>query len=75
MVGARRGVVRQWWSGVGGGGGGGGRGDEDDLDEIGVNAKDVELVMQQALVDRPRAVGALKNNANDVVNAIMSLTL
>ena len=49
--------------------------DEDDLDEIGVNAKDVELVMQQALVDRPRAVGALKNNANDVVNAIMSLTL
>ena len=50
-------------------------GDEDDLDETGVEAKDIELVMQQANVTRPRAVKALKKNANDIVNAIMDLTM
>ncbi len=33
--------------------------------------KDIELVMQQANVSRPKAVRALKNNKNDIVNAIM----
>jgi len=36
-----------------------------------VEAKDIELVMQQANVSRTKAVKALKNNNNDIVNAIM----
>ncbi|CAG8450799.1 5776_t:CDS:10 [Funneliformis caledonium] len=50
--------------------------DEDDLnvDESNVEAKDIELVMSQANVSRPKAVKALKNNSNDIVNAIMELT-
>ena len=31
--------------------------------------------MQQANVSRPKAVKALKKNANDIVNAIMDLTM
>merc|ERR1712150_290746 len=52
--------------------------DEDDgdaLDEAGVEDKDIELVMSQANVSRTKAVKALKNNANDIVNAIMELTM
>lgn len=41
------------------------------VDETGVEAKDVELVMSQAGVSRAKAVRALKNNQNDIVNAIM----
>ncbi len=33
--------------------------------------KDIELVIQQANVTRPKAIRALKNNSNDIVNAIM----
>ena len=33
--------------------------------------KDIELVMSQANVSRAKAVRALKNNNNDIVNAIM----
>jgi len=40
-----------------------------------VEAKDIELVMSQANVSRKRAVNALKNNDNDIVNAIMELTM
>jgi len=36
-----------------------------------VEAKDIELVMSQAGVSRTKAVRALKNNQNDIVNAIM----
>jgi len=50
--------------------------DEDgELDEGGVEAKDIELVMSQANVSRSKAVKALKNNGNDIVNAIMELTM
>merc|ERR1712036_141098 len=52
--------------------------DEDDgdaVDEAGVEDKDIELVMSQANVSRTKAVKALKNNANDIVNAIMELTM
>jgi len=49
--------------------------DEDEVDESGVEAKDIELVMAQATVSRAKAVKALKNNANDIVNAIMELTM
>ena len=37
--------------------------------------KDIELVMSQANVSRSKAVKALKNNGNDIVNAIMELTM
>lgn len=43
-------------------------------DEEGVEGKDVELVMSQANCSRSKAVGALKENDGDLVNAIMSLT-
>lgn len=33
--------------------------------------KDIELVMSQANVSRAKAIKALKNNQNDIVNAIM----
>lgn len=49
--------------------------DEGEVDEEGVEAKDVELVMQQAGVTKGKAVKALKNNNNDIVNAIMELTM
>ena len=45
------------------------------VDETGVEAKDIELVMSQANVSRGKAVKALKNNDNDIVNAIMELTM
>lgn len=41
------------------------------VDETGVEVKDIELVMSQANVSRAKAVRALKNNNNDIVNAIM----
>ena len=41
------------------------------VDETGVEEKDIELVIQQANVSRAKAVRALKNNKNDIVNAIM----
>ena len=45
------------------------------VDETGIEAKDIELVMSQANVSRNKAVKALKNNSNDIVNAIMELTM
>ena len=46
-------------------------GDEDagDLDE-----NDIELVVKQAGVSKAKAIKALKQNDNDVVNAIMALS-
>ena len=51
-----------------------GAGGEQRVDESGVEAKDIELVMSQASCSRAKAVAALKENDNDLVNAIMSLT-
>ncbi|KAG2295477.1 hypothetical protein Bca4012_003112 [Brassica carinata] len=49
--------------------------DEDDVvDETGVEAKDVELVMTQAGVSKAKATKALKANDGDIVSAIMELT-
>jgi nascent polypeptide-associated complex subunit alpha len=51
--------------------------DEDDgeeVDEEGVGAKDIELVMTQAGVGRNKAIKALKANNNDIVNAIMEVS-
>ena len=50
-------------------------GDDEDVDESGVEPKDVELVMSQAGVSRTKAVKALKTNDGDIVNAIMELTM
>jgi len=41
------------------------------VDEAGIDPKDVDLVMSQAGVTRPRAIRALNDNNNDIVNAIM----
>ena len=47
---------------------------EEEVDETGVEAKDIELVMSQAGCSRAKAVKALKENDGDLVNSIMSLT-
>lgn len=47
---------------------------EEEVDESGVEAKDIELVMSQAGCSRAKAVKALKENDGDLVNSIMSLT-
>ncbi|KAJ8685899.1 hypothetical protein QAD02_021692 [Eretmocerus hayati] len=44
---------------------------EEEVDDSGVEEKDIELVMNQASVSRGKAIKALKNNQNDIVNAIM----
>jgi nascent polypeptide-associated complex subunit alpha len=49
-------------------------GAEASADEDGVEGKDIDLVMSQAGCSRAKAVKALKENDNDLVNAIMSLT-
>ncbi|XP_041996215.1 nascent polypeptide-associated complex subunit alpha-like protein 1 [Salvia splendens] len=48
--------------------------DDEDVDETGVEPKDIELVMTQAGVSRARAVKALKEANGDIVSAIMELT-
>ncbi|CAF2079553.1 unnamed protein product [Brassica oleracea var. botrytis] len=48
--------------------------DDEDVDEDGVEPKDIELVMTQAGVTRPKAVKALKSADGDIVTAIMELT-
>ncbi|XP_027351611.1 nascent polypeptide-associated complex subunit alpha-like protein 1 isoform X2 [Abrus precatorius] len=48
--------------------------DDEDVDETGVDPKDIELVMTQAGVARSRAVKALKAANGDIVAAIMELT-
>merc|ERR1712083_197631 len=49
--------------------------DEDgDVDETGVEAKDIELVMSQVQCSRAKAITALKANNNDIVEAIMQLS-
>jgi NACalpha-BTF3-like transcription factor len=45
--------------------------DDEDVDVSGVEAKDIELVMQQASVSKAKAVSALRKNNFDIVNAIM----
>ncbi|KAJ3295485.1 hypothetical protein HK104_002624 [Borealophlyctis nickersoniae] len=49
--------------------------EEENVDDSGVEAKDIELVMQQASVSRAKAIKALKTHNNDIVNAIMELTM
>uniref|UniRef100_A0ACD5TAB9 Uncharacterized protein n=1 Tax=Avena sativa TaxID=4498 RepID=A0ACD5TAB9_AVESA len=48
--------------------------DDEDVDETGVEPKDIELVMTQAGVPRAKAVRSLKAADGDIVSAIMELT-
>merc|ERR1712003_326920 len=50
-------------------------GEDGEIDTEGVEDKDIELVMAQAGVSKAKAVKALKKNSNDIVNAIMELTM
>ncbi|KAJ3697556.1 hypothetical protein LUZ61_001261 [Rhynchospora tenuis] len=48
--------------------------DDEEVDETGVEPKDIDLVMTQANVSRAKAVKALKLADGDIVTAIMELT-
>ncbi|CAK8567718.1 unnamed protein product [Lathyrus sativus] len=48
--------------------------EEEEVDETGVEAHDIDLVMTQAGVSRSKAVKALKTHNGDIVGAIMELT-
>lgn len=47
----------------------------EEIDESGLEQKDIDLVMTQASVTRRKAVKALKENDNDIVNSIMALSV
>ncbi|MCJ1355812.1 MAG: GAL4 enhancer protein [Icmadophila ericetorum] len=52
--------------------------DDDDGEEVndeGIEAKDIELVMAQASVSKKKAVKALREHDMDIVNSIMSLSM
>lgn len=46
--------------------------DDSPIDEEGVDAKDIDLVMQQVSCSRRKAVKALKESNGDLINAIMN---
>lgn len=48
--------------------------EETPVDATGVLEKDIELVMAQGSCSRAKAVAALKQNNNDIVEAIMSVS-
>ncbi|XP_073309534.1 nascent polypeptide-associated complex subunit alpha-like protein 2 [Primulina huaijiensis] len=48
--------------------------EEEEVDETGVEARDIDLVMTQAGVSKAKAVKALKTHDGDIVSAIMELT-
>jgi len=48
--------------------------EEEEVDDTGVEARDIDLVMTQAGVSRNKAVKALKTHTGDIVSAIMELT-
>ncbi|CBF71133.1 NAC domain-containing protein [Aspergillus recurvatus] len=49
--------------------------DGEEVDETGLEPKDIDLVMAQANVSRKKAVKALRENDNDIVNSIMALSI
>jgi nascent polypeptide-associated complex subunit alpha len=48
--------------------------EDEEVDESGMEPKDIELVVTQANVSRAQAIRALKANNNDIVEAIMALS-
>jgi len=49
--------------------------EEEEVDASGIEEKDIELVVSQANVSRAKAIKALRVANNDIVNAIMDLTM
>lgn len=49
--------------------------DEEEEDSTGLNELDIKIVMEQANVSRNKAISALKEHDNDVVNTIMELSM
>lgn len=49
--------------------------EDGEIDYKGVEEKDVDLVCAQAQVTKRKAIDALLRNSNDIVNAIMDLTM
>uniref|UniRef100_A0A1U8CP51 NAC-alpha domain-containing protein 1 isoform X1 n=1 Tax=Mesocricetus auratus TaxID=10036 RepID=A0A1U8CP51_MESAU len=49
--------------------------EDEEVEEAGLELRDIELVMAQANVSRAKAVRALRDNHSDIVNAIMELTM
>ena len=45
--------------------------DGEEVDDTGLEEKDIELVMAQASVSRKKAAKALKENDNDIVNSML----
>jgi len=46
----------------------------EDLDETGIESKDIDLVMEQVNVSRAQAIRALRAHNGDIVNAVMALS-
>jgi nascent polypeptide-associated complex subunit alpha len=49
--------------------------DDEEVDATGIEPKDIELVMTQTSATRSKAIQALRRADNDIVNAIMDLTM
>ena len=49
--------------------------DDEEVDADGLEEKDIELVQTQANVSRKKAIKALQENDNDIVNSIMALSV
>ncbi|KAL6037558.1 hypothetical protein STEG23_004877 [Scotinomys teguina] len=49
--------------------------EDEEVEDAGLELRDIELVMAQANVSRAKAVRALRDNHSDIVNAIMELTM
>ncbi|KAH7337888.1 NAC domain-containing protein [Rhizoctonia solani] len=49
-----------------------GKEDDDEVDESGVDPKDIDLVIQQVGCSRAKAVKVLKESGGDLINAIMA---
>lgn len=47
--------------------------EEEEVDETGVNPDDIAFVMEQTKCTRAAAVKALRENDNDMINAVMAL--
>ncbi|KDN36262.1 hypothetical protein RSAG8_10950, partial [Rhizoctonia solani AG-8 WAC10335] len=48
--------------------------EDEEVDETGIDPKDIELVIQQAECSRAKAVKVLKESGGDLINAIMAAT-
>lgn len=49
--------------------------DDEEVDAEGLTESDIKIVMEQANVSRSKAIKSLKEHDNDVVNAIMDLSM